>query len=152
MYTHTKTKKITTELPGILNCIVDNIASHNTSTPHQIHPPNSLALYHKHQYIPQSFPTYIRIHFSITQTQKYLCNKYKWSMDTYKSIDWNTQNNSIKKMTSHRQRQCKKYIHNFLPIGKLNFTLQKKCPYCNRNETDITSHHYQDHFILCQKN
>ena len=55
-------------------------------------------------------------------------------------------------MSYHRQRQARKFIHNFLPIGKLNFTMNKKCPYCNNDETLIHSHHYQDHFILCPKN
>ena len=54
-------------------------------------------------------------------------------------------------MAYHRQRQARKFIHNFLPIGKLNFTLNKKCPYCAQLETKIQPHHYQDHFILCQK-
>ena len=55
-------------------------------------------------------------------------------------------------MAYNRQLQARKFIHNFLPIGKLNFTLNKKCPYCAQLETKIQPHHYQDHFILCHKN
>ena len=67
-------------------------------------------------------------------------------------IDWNSQQMTIKKMPYHRQRQARKFIHNFLPIGKLNFTMNKKCPFCNKHEHTIDEHHYQDHFILCSKN
>ena len=118
-------KKLQLNHQEYMNCIADNIASNNTTSPKQIHPPDSLALYHMDSFIPQSFPTYIRQKCFIENTRKYLCKKYKWSIETYKTIDWKTQQTSIKNMTYHRQRQCKKYIHNFLPIGKLNFKMQK---------------------------
>ena len=90
-------------------------------------------------------------HYNDT-AKKYTMKKYKWDEETYKKIDWISHKKSFQNIPLYKNRQGTKLIHDYLPIGKLNFTLNDKCPYCEQIETKIQHHHHQDHFILCQKN
>ena len=48
--------------PEYLNCLVDKIAFNNTTQTKQCTPDNTFAIFHLHQYIPQQFDQYMRIH------------------------------------------------------------------------------------------
>ena len=148
---HQDESNISLSYPEYLNCLVDKIANNNTTQTSQCTPDNTFSILHHHQYIPYKFDQYMRTHHHQDNAKRYISLKYKWNNDTYQDIDWTSHKKSIQNFPLYKKRQIVKYIHNYLPIGKLNFTIFNTCPYCGIRESDITMHHYQDHPFLCQR-
>ena len=147
---HQDDKTFNLSHPAYLNCLADNIANNNTTKPKQCTPPETFAIFHRQQYIPQNFDKYMRIHTYNDKAKKYLMEKYGWDPKTYEYIDWKSHKKSFKNLPSSKQRQGTKFIHNYLPIGKLNFSPFNMCPYCGISEKNISVHHYQDHPFICK--
>ena len=82
--------------------------------------------------------------------QKIYYEKYQWDTTTYDTINWRSHKKSFKNLPSSKIRQGTKFIHNYLPIGKLIFSPFNTCPYCGISEKDISVHHYQDHPFICK--
>ena len=87
--------------------------------------------------------------FEATKTK--IKNRYAWSENTFNTIEWDALHTVINESSYNRTQQYNKFIHYYLPVGKLNFTITSKCPYCGEKENSLFPHHQQDHFMCCSK-
>ena len=72
--------------------------------------------------------------------------KYNWKLETFQSIHWQSHDKSIKESRYLQKRFIKRFIHHRLPVGKMNFSSEHRCPFCDEPQQKNTAH---DHFIQC---
>ena len=130
-----------------LNIDADHLATTSATTPINTHVSSlPFAVYVKAKYIHNKIDHHIRQQSHADEAREFLMQKYKWSKITIKSIDWETQRNTINKLPHAIQRTCLRFIHHRLPTGKMQFDIKHRRPYCNQAPTEVTSH---DHFLQC---
>ena len=72
--------------------------------------------------------------------------KYNWKLDTFQSIHWQSHDKSIKDSRYLQKRFIKRFIDHCLPVGKVNFSAEHRCPFCDKSQQQNTPH---DHFLQC---
>ena len=73
-------------------------------------------------------------------------HKYRWTLQTFQSINWQSHHKSIRDTRYIQTRFVKRFIHHRLPVGKMNFSSEHRCPYCDTPQNQNTTH---DHFLQC---
>ena len=74
--------------------------------------------------------------------------KYNWSEKQFNDIEWTIHNRRIQKSGRHSSTVKLKFIHHFLPSGKMNFDIPHQCKHCKNIEDNTTPH---NHFLQCYK-
>ena len=132
-------------LPEQLNSIAGEIADTYATTPKQYHIQSTpVAIYFDGNYLANDYQHKLRSITHFYQAKQYIKNKYNWSEKTFNDIEWNKHNKRIKKLGRHSTTVKLKFIHQFLPYGKMNFDISHKCKYCKETESNTTP---RDHFL-----
>jgi hypothetical protein len=96
--------------------------------------------------IASNYRTAIRKLASYPEMKKHIIHSNRWNSHTFDSIDWPAHGISIRKQY-HRKHFITKYVHDWLPVGKLISKYQPKysakCPSCPHLEED------RHHFLKC---
>ena len=72
--------------------------------------------------------------------------KYTWKLQTFQSVNWHSHDKSIHVTRYTHKRFITRFIHHRLLIGKMNFTSEHRCPYCDIIQNQNTNH---DPFLQC---
>ena len=72
--------------------------------------------------------------------------KYDWDLRTFQSINWKSNEKSIRDNRYTQKPFIKRFIHHRLPVGKMIFSAEHRCPYCDKAQDRNTEH---DHFLQC---
>ena len=71
-------------------------------------------------------------------------NKYDWDLRIFQSINWQSYEKIIRDNIYTQKRFIKRFIHHRLPVDKMNFSTERRCPYCDKEQYMNTEH---DHFL-----
>ena len=104
------------------------------------------AIYINDRYIPYKFERELRMYHFQEEVKQFLVNKYDWGFRTFQSINWQSHKNIIRDNRYTQKRFIKRFIHHRLPVDKMNFSTESRCPYYDK-EQDMNTEH--DHFLQC---
>ena len=135
------------DLPAKLNIEAGIAATTKARTPINTHLLSApFAIYIKGRYIHYQFERELRQQHFSEEAKQFLMQKYASNLQTFQSINWHIHNTSIRDIRYTQKRFIKRFIHQRLPVGKINFTLEHRCPYCDMTQNQNTNH---DHFLQC---
>lgn len=139
-------------LPAQLNVDADFLAgsyeygpTDDPTTPPRIGG-NGAQLHCKSGTITSNYRRALRKIHSAPIMKKYLCSNNRWTHDQFDLVDWNLHGTSIRQHYN-RKHFVTKYIHDWLPVGKLikryDGKYISKCPSCDHDQEDRL------HFLRC---
>lgn len=142
----------TLTLPALLNIKADALAAQYTYPSH-INPSevfclpgNSVQLHSRSGTITSKYRNVLRRLASEPSIQQYICSKNNWYNSTFTKVDWESHGTAVRLWHPHR-RFLTKYIHDWLPLGKLiskyNPSYPTACPSCATILED------REHFLCC---
>ena len=146
---HQDYEKTTEELdtPAKFKIEADIVATTKATTPINTHLLSALfAIYIIARYIPYHFKREIRMQQFSKEARLFLIQKYNWKLDTFQYIHWQSHDKSIRDSRYLQKRFIKRCIHHRLPVGKMNFSAEHRCPFCDKPQQQNTAH---DHFLQC---
>lgn len=141
------------ELPAQLNIDADEIAGqflinhpgrdYSTAT---LLPTTGAQLHLPEGTVNSKLKRELRLARTAGPLMKKLCNKNKWSEETFQSIDWEAHRLALNRLKQH-QVTLVKHLHNFTPVGKLVHTMDPKYPpHCPSCPEPLET---RDHLPLC---
>jgi hypothetical protein len=147
-----KTAYLDLSLPAQLNVDADKLAGTFMFPPQQDPTKTPLITGNKAQLntpegtIASNYRTAIRKIASYPAMRQHISRSNQWTDTTFDTIDWPAHGISIRKQY-HRKHFMTKYVHNWLPLGKLISKYKPqysaKCPSCPHEEED------RSHFLKC---
>ena len=132
---HQDDKKTTEELdiPAKLNIEADIVATTKETTPINTHLLSApFAIYINARYIPYHFGREIRLQQFSKDARLFLVQKYNWKLYTFQSIHWQSHDKSINDARYLQKKFIKKFIHHRLPVGKMDFSAEHRCPFFDK--------------------
>ena len=134
-------------IPAKLNIEADITSTSKARTPINIHLLSAaFAIYIKGIYIPYQFERGLRHQHFSKEAKQFLMQKYTWNLQTFQFINWNSHDKSIRDTRYTQKRFITRFIHHRLPVGKMNFISEHRCPYCDIIQNQNINH---DHFLQC---
>ena len=135
------------DTPSKLNSEADILATTKATTSINTHLLSApFTIYINARYIPYHFEREIRMQQFSKEARLFLMQKYNLTLDTLQSINWQSHDKSIKDSRYLQKRFIKRFIHHRLPVGKMNFSAEHRCPFCDKPQQQNTTH---DHFLQC---
>jgi hypothetical protein len=147
-----KTPYLQLSLPAQLNVDADQLAGIYVYRPQQdptttpLITGNKVQLHTPEGTIASNYRSAIRKIASYPAMRKHITHSNRWTAQIFDTIDWPAHGISIRKQY-HRKHFITKYVHDWLPLGKLISKYKphypSKCPSCPHAEED------RHHFLKC---
>jgi hypothetical protein len=131
-------------IPVQMNIIADQLASEqmtNSTKPTETYVHYSY-LKIKGAHITRNSKEQILEEASRIPIQQYYYEKYRWTSDTFHSVNWEVQRKVLMSYATNDQRRILKMVHGWLPtyerLHRENQTANTRCPLCHyRSETSL---------------
>ena len=105
-------------------------------------------MYISNKYIHNNFDHNIRRHAHTNDAKTFLRKNCQWNNITFSHICWPPHSSSLNNMLETRKWHAIRFINHRLPIGKMQFGLNKSCLHRNILLDHVSGH---DHFLTCLK-